>query len=415
MRSESITHVSFSPNGRWLATAANEAKVWRLTPNSTDPLRSVPFSALQTNRLFFAADGDWLITSHSDETTQLRELSDDIPLSPSMALKAVRQNSTVSEVSPNGKWFVTKDATSLKLCSVARTEPSAEYLPHHSDARVGLIRFSPNNRWLAICDDTAVMVYDLGREKDIKSRLLRCQTGGPKSICFSRDSRWIAVSTSTGSVEACDLSASSEVMTTLAEEMDKGFQIQTNSTSRFLLATCGAAARLWDLQSAILDKPRFTIRCQEEPVVWHLSNDGGWLLAAGDVLDDGKSWFELWKLTASNGHLELQGQNRVQTQFSPDGKWLVSLGRDGKLELWSLTQQGPLGNPVVFACRIEGEAVRLYVTPDSEWIVVKDGVKVSLFPFHPDSLISLARKTVGRKLTVQETTRYFLDHTTRGG
>jgi WD40 repeat protein len=150
-----------------------------------------------------------------------------------------------------------------------------------------------------------------------------------------------------------------------------------------------------------------------------ISPDSHWLgTGSGDKAA------RLWDLTAkdpSANPVVLRGhENSVYAvAISPDNHWLVTGSEDGTARLWDLTAKDHGASPVVLRGHV-GHEFPMYrlsssegvpavgISPDNHWLVTSSDDKTArLWPLQVKDLIDLARITVGRNFTAEESELYF--------
>lgn len=104
--------MTLSPNGRWLATAANDQTVRLVDPRADDPSRStIVLSARELDdgafALTFSPDGRWLLcTAGSGRTGLLWDLSGPRPKEKPIVLQSESPEIAYPVFSPNSRWLV---------------------------------------------------------------------------------------------------------------------------------------------------------------------------------------------------------------------------------------------------------------------------------------------------------------------
>jgi len=93
--------------------------------------------------------------------------------------------------------------------------------------------------------------------------------------------------------------------------------------------------------------------------------------------------------------------------ISPDNRWVVTGSWDKTARLWELNAKNPAAEPVILRGH-DGPVDAVAISPDSRWVVTgsRDGT-ARLWLLRVEDLIHLARITVGRNLSTDESTLYF--------
>jgi hypothetical protein len=111
-------------------------------------------------------------------------------------------------------------------------------------------------------------------------------------------------------------------------------------------------------------------------VIAAISPDNRWLAAARY---DEKP--QLWDLTAKDpganpvlltgfeGNILHNAYDIRALAISPDSRWLVMAGLDGKTRLWDLAAKDPAASPVVLTTSVDSTPTVLAITSDDHWLV----------------------------------------------
>lgn len=93
----------------------------------------------------------------------------------------------------------------------------------------------------------------------------------------------------------------------------------------------------------------------------------------------------------------------TSAQFSPDGEYIVTAGKDKTARVW----EALTGNEVAILRGHEGEITNAQFSPDGKYIVTaSDDGTVRVYLAHSEDLIALAKTRVTRDLTCEERVQY---------
>jgi WD40 repeat protein len=202
-------------------------------------------------------------------------------------------------------------------------------LTGHS-GRIWSLDFIQNDQLVSTSEGEQGFVWDLVRKKAIDS------FKGIFDVQISRDAQYIITSHSPGTVRILDASTRVEL-----------FQCKT-SNEGFAQYFCAA-----------------------------LSPDGKFLVAGGEVKDDsGSNLLSIWNWRESDepSILGFQKQTIRDLTFSPDGKYLVSIGEGGEVKLWEMDAFPDTGHGrTIWPGSANIGFVKLDFSPDGAHIALTDG------------------------------------------
>jgi hypothetical protein len=93
--------------------------------------------------------------------------------------------------------------------------------------------------------------------------------------------------------------------------------------------------------------------------------------------------------------------------ISPDDHWLVTGSADKTARIWDLSAKDPAANPVVLRGH-EDQVRAVAISEDNHWVVTASADKTArLWLLQMNDLIKLARITIGRNFSADESKLYF--------
>jgi WD40 repeat protein/serine/threonine protein kinase len=274
-----VRKVEFSPDGRWLASAAADTvRIWDM--HSRELLYSLCGHTAAVHALTFSRDGKWLASAGADQTIKIWNT------------------------------FLGKEVQSFGDLQQA----------------IHALAFSPDNRNLAYGgDDTHLKVVDVSSRETITFAGHR---GAIAAVAFHPGGKSIATGSTDNSIKIWDLTLTQAVQNLAGHARLQGLAISPDGK---LLATAGAegAIKIWDRQTWKVIR---TLQGNSGSV-WGLAfrPDGLQLASCTD-----KQKVQIWSVPDAKVVQTLSGHANgiAGVAYSPDGQNLAAAGDDGKVLIW---------------------------------------------------------------------------------
>jgi WD40 repeat protein len=336
--------VSFSPDGRWLATAGMDraARVWDV---SSGKLHGQPLRHAEAVRVaVFPPDGRTLLTDSDERAFRVWDLAPgpqprwEYPhLGPVLA----------ATLSPDGEWLLTGSAgvdakgqvKGQALLRNLRKPPGDLKVFPHGNAPVRAVAFNARQTQLLTASGRNVQRWYLDGA-GIDDPLVH--PDDVLSALFSPDGKLIVTGCTDGSVHLWDL-ASAKLHRVLPDTFGRVYALAFSPDGKTLLVgSTDNWASLWDVESGAR-------RCR-----W--KNPNAVLSAAFDgdgrtVIVGYPSGAQMWKWDGAEGidpdgaPLVTMKAGILSVAFGPDGRTVLTGGTDGRVQLWDRRTQRPLAPP----------------------------------------------------------------------
>lgn len=284
-----ITGVSFSPDGRHVATTGGDGavRVWRYGKTLTDPVE---------------------MKAHTDYTW-------------------------TPVFSPDGKRVVAASLDGNVSVWEWRSDKKPVILTGNGD-RVWSATFSPDGtRVVSVGDEGTVRIWDSTGGGLLK--VLDEHDGRTLGVSFSPDGRQLAVSGGDKTVRIWDVATWQTIAVLSGHEDSVEALAYSPDGQRIATASTDGSVRLWDPTKPTEPVLLGTHDGTAEGVSY--SHDGSRVASVGN---DGT--VRVWNTASRAGALVLRGHRAtvIQTAFSPDDRRLVSVAEDGTARIWDVA---PLG------------------------------------------------------------------------
>ena len=275
--------------------------------------------------------------------------------------------------SPDSLWLIARDADGLvKSWDIHNLSVAPKVLLDQSTTGFLIIgpptSSTPNGKWLATGGDASIELWDLQKPEAKPIRLNLAQNNTAESIAFSPDGKWLAVGENEV-VEVWDLRNPAQKPHEFEHEPDVTALAFNPDGNTLATGTFFGYIRLWDMQELTLQK-ELTNQDGAPISSMAFSPDGVWL-AVGRRDNN----VQLWDIHGMGTQpLDLDYKDSGSMAFSPDRRWLATGGDDTTIQLWDVQNSFAKGQNIK---GFEGGVTYLVFSPDSQWIAVRDGNRIS--------------------------------------
>ncbi|MEC4814558.1 MAG: AAA-like domain-containing protein [Scytonema sp. PMC 1069.18] len=365
--SDRVQNVSFSPDGKILASASadNTVKLWNVKDGIL--LRSLEGHTSDVWSISFSPNGEILASTGNDGTVRLWNVKDYTQIK---IIKGYNKSLSSVNFSPNGKTLAvgaldgrvgifnvddgnliqiidghsepvvsvnfSPDGTmiasssldgTLKLWNVSDGSLVRTLKGHHD--KLTMSNFSPDGKMLATASfDHTVKLWNVSNGALI--RTLEGHIAPVNSVSFSPDGKAIASASEDGTVKVWNL-AQPDIEPQTFRGHNGHVRHATFSPDGKILATASPdhTVRLWRIESI---EPKTLKYHQDRVLSISFSPDGKTLASAS-----ADKTIKLWNIAKSQLKT-LKGHNGDvrSVSFSPDGKTLASAADDNTVKLWSV-------------------------------------------------------------------------------
>lgn len=412
-QSNEIWVLAFNPNGRLLASASRDgtSRVWDI---ATGEIVLVLPHGVQLRSVVFHPSGNSLLTSDITGVARVWDLS---PRGSAERLGLTAHDDQVFRVSfsPDGRHLVTASFDGTAKIWDPTTGELEQSLEGHSD-RVTNVAYHPDGQHVATTStDGTARIWDAAT-----GRLLLTLEGhgegivggfwvGVLGVSFNPDGERVATAGADGTARIWDANSGEELLR--LEGHPEGLtKVLYSPDGRFLATSSDSpivAVRIWDAETG---DELFTIEGVHGDRIWGLdfSPDGRFLATAG-----GDTSAKIWALDYDAGQAELlatldKHANTVLTvRFSPDGRQLATATGD-EVRLWDISGvYDGVGELFIPELLLLPGGPGTDFSPDGRELISADrGGVLRAFVLDTGELMDLAQSRVTRSLSTEECRQY---------
>jgi WD40 repeat protein len=320
--------LAFSPNSHYLITGSDYAlRLWNAQTGFG--LRSFLSQAHPVGCLAFTADGQKLVTGHTDAHLRLWPISTSGSMSNSPQTLTGHSGAihTVA-ISQNGQWVASAAADQTIGLWQTTTSRCERVLP----ASATLLAFSPNSQWLASAgEEASIALWQV--DTGLQSHDLLGYEAPPSTLTFNPSGEWLASGRRDGAIQLWPLTQPTHCQLLMEHQRQVHSLAMSLDGTRLVSASHDGSVRWWDVPSG-------------QPLgLWHHPG-GQWIHSvmidpSGEILaiTSDSSDVEVWAVQHNQPRRPLKGHSHdIWGVFvSPGSTHLATASQDYEIRIWQLS------------------------------------------------------------------------------
>ncbi len=332
--SDLVKSVSFSPDGKTLASSGddNTIKLWDVATRKE--ITTLKGHSSYVKSVSFSPDGKILASGSSDETIKLWNVATRKEITTLKGHgKGLEYGSVFSvSFSPDGNTLASGSWDGIIKIWNVKTGKEITTFKGHNDVLYS-VSFSPNGKTLASSSsehDHTIKLWDIATKKEITT-LKGHDNGFVFSVSFSPDGKTLASGSNDHTIKIWNVNTGKEI-TTLKGHSSKVDSVSFSPDGKTLASGSeDNTIKLWDVATS---KEIITIRGHSSYVNSVSFSPNSKILASGSL----DNTIKLWNISTGKEITTFKedGYTVNSVNFSPDGKTLASDSGDKTVILWNL-------------------------------------------------------------------------------
>ncbi|MGE0023758.1 MAG: hypothetical protein AB7S70_09035, partial [Hyphomicrobium sp.] len=391
-----VWSATFSRDGKQLVTSSADftARVWRVESGETLPKLSHPSASLWT--IAFSKDGTKVVTSGSDGKARIWDSETRTLV---RELEGHADSAVTAAFSDDGSWILT--ASNDGTVRIWNAATGAEKTRLASDtASVQMAVFSPDaSRVLTASADQVIRLWDVETAKEVAR--LTGHTDAITAAVFTRDGARIVTAGSDNTARIWDAATGNELRLLTGHDGTIWAVALSPDGRHVVSASSDGTARIWDMGTGAL------VRILGGHVDYvrsaAYSPDSSRIVTASD-----DKTARIWDAATGKELIRLQHADYIRAAvFNHDGSRVATASDDKTARIWE-TDTGKELDRLEHPLAIESVAF----SGDDEWIATTSSGDGSAFVWRVRpgvrALVEHAKSQVTRCLTPEQRARYFV-------